>query len=158
MTKTVCFTGHRAIPPEYTAILPALIDKMLERLYDAGYRTFITGGAEGFDTIAAERVIIFRSGRPDATLTIALPYERKGSANYRKTLEAADEVVYVSREYHKNATLERNRYMVDRSDACAAFYIAPRRGGTYYTVRYANKKNVPVVNLIDRAKNRTEKE
>ena len=148
MTKTVCFTGHRTIPAKYAAVLPALIDRMLVRLYDAGFRTFVTGGAIGFDTIAAERIIGFRAAHPDVKLTVALPYDRRGDRDYRRTLEEADEVVRLSKTFYNGATLERDRYMVDRSDACVAFYVHGRPGGTYYTVRYANRRGVPVVNLI----------
>ena len=148
MSKTVCFTGHRTIPAKYLAVLPALTDAMLERLYNAGYRTFITGGAEGFDTLAASRIIRYRAGHADVRLVMALPYERSGSAAYRKTVEAADEVIYISRAFYTGVALERDRYMVDRSDACVAFYLPGRGGGTYYTVRYANERSVPVVNLV----------
>ena len=53
MSKTVCFTGHREFPREYIAPLTERLDSILERLYAAGYRTFVAGGAEGFDTLAA---------------------------------------------------------------------------------------------------------
>ena len=148
MSKSVCFTGHRTIPAQYLSVLPTLTDAMLGRLYNAGYRTFITGGAEGFDTLAASRIIGFRAVHPDVKLVLVLPYERNGSFAYRRTVESADEVVYISRAFYTGAALERDRYMVDRSDACVAFYIAGRGGGTYYTVRYANERSVPVVNLV----------
>lgn len=148
MGKTVCFTGHRKIPPSYLAALPARIDSMLGRLYDAGFRTFIAGGAEGFDTLAASRIISFRENHPDVYLQLALPYTRTGSAAYRRTLDSADEVTYISKQYRKDSALERDRYMVDRADACVAFYLEGHSGGTYYTVRYANERGVPVVNLI----------
>lgn len=147
MSKTVCFTGHRDIPAAYLAALPARIDSMLGRLYDAGFRTFIAGGAEGFDTLAALRVLGFRRSHPDVCLKLALPYMRSGSAAYRQMLDGADEVTYIARQYRKNSTLERDRYMVDRADACVAFYLDGRGGGTYYTVRYANERGVPVVNI-----------
>lgn len=148
MSKTVCFTGHRHIPPAYLAALPGRIDSMLGRLYDAGFRTYIAGGAEGFDTLVASRIIIFRENHPDVYLRLALPYMRSGSTAYRRTLDRADEVTYISREYHKDSALERDRYMVDCSDACVAFYLGGHSGGTYYTVRYANIRGVPVVNLM----------
>ena len=147
MPKTVCFTGHREIPREYLASLPARIDSILERLYAAGYRTFVTGGAEGFDTLAALRVLELRSRHADVRLRLSLPYERTGSAAYRRTLAEADETEYVAREYHPGATFERDRRMVDASSACVAFYIAGRGGGTLYTARYANRRGVPIVNI-----------
>lgn len=148
MSKTVCFTGHRRIPPEYLAVLPERIDSMLSRLYDADFRIFIAGGAEGFDTLVASRIISFREKHPDVHLQLALPYTRTGSAAYRRTLDGADEVTYISKQYRKDSPLERDRYMVDRADACVAFYLGGHGGGTYYTVRYANDRGVPVVNLI----------
>ena len=147
MSKTVCFTGHREIPREYLAELPGRIDSILERLYKAGYRTFVAGGAEGFDTLVALRVIELRARRPDVILRLSLPYEREGSEAYRRTLAGADEIEYIAREFHNGSTFERDRRLVDSSTACVAFYIAGRGGGTLYTVRYANSRGVPVVNI-----------
>ena len=147
MPKTVCFTGHREIPREYLAALPDRLDSMLDRLYAAGYRTFVTGGAEGFDTLAALRVLELRSRHADVRLKRSLPYGRTGSDSYRRTRAEADEVEYVAREYRRGSTLERDRRMVDESSACVAFYVAGRGGGTLYTVRYANYRRVPVVNI-----------
>ena len=41
---------------------------------------------------------------------------------------------------------KRNRYMVDHSDICVC-YCTSGEGGTAYTVRYAEKKEIPIVNL-----------
>ena len=44
--------------------------------------------------------------------------------------------------------LERNRLMVDESDiliACPREMAESHRGGTWYTIRYAREKNVPMV-------------
>lgn len=41
---------------------------------------------------------------------------------------------------------ERNRYMADHSDICVC-YCTSGEGGTAYTVRYAEKKEIPIVNL-----------
>ena len=147
MPKTVCFTGHREIPSEQLASLPARIDAILDRLYAAGYRTFVTGGAEGFDTLVALRILKLRARHADVRLRLSLPYERSGSAAYRRTLAEADEIEYVAREFQNGATFERDRRMVDSSSACVAFYLSGRSGGTLYTVRYANRRGVPVVNI-----------
>lgn len=150
MFKTVCFTGHRDFPKEYTAPLIERLDSILERLYAADYRTFVTGGAKGFDTIAALRVLALRARRPDVRLRLSLPYERAGDGDYRRTLAGADEIEYIGREYSPDSPLARDRRMVDESNACVAFYIAGRGGGTLYTVRYANARGVPVVNIAPR--------
>ena len=42
---------------------------------------------------------------------------------------------------------ERNRYMVDRCDVLFAYMYA-KRGGTYYTVSYAEKKRKEIVYFV----------
>ncbi len=150
MSKTVCFTGHRDIPGEMLAGLNSRLDSLLERLYSADFRTFICGGAEGFDTLAALRVLALRERRTDARLVLYLPYERVGSDDYRRVLAAADGVEYVARAYTRDGTFERDRRMVDSSDVCIAFYLNGRKGGTLYTARYANRRGVPVYNIAPR--------
>ena len=51
--------------------------------------------------------------------------------------------------------LARNRYMADHSSYCIA-YLVRGTGGTAYTVRYARKKGVQIVNLWEKTE-RTEK-
>ena len=74
MSKTVCFTGHRYIPVARLGELAERLDRVLARLYAAGYRTYITGGADGFDTLAALRIIELRRAHPDVRLVVAIPY------------------------------------------------------------------------------------
>lgn len=40
--------------------------------------------------------------------------------------------------------LERNRYMVDKSDYVFAIWNGERKGGTWYTMEYAKKLKRPV--------------
>lgn len=46
----------------------------------------------------------------------------------------------------KSAMHKRNRHLVDHSGVCVA-YLTESRGGTAYTVDYARKNGVPVINL-----------
>ena len=55
-------------------------------------------------------------------------------------------MVYVSEHYTRGCMFERNRYMADHSDICVC-YCTSGEGGTAYTVRYAEKKEIPIVNL-----------
>lgn len=53
-----CFTGHREIPPEDREPLRAALLSEIQRLYaEKGVTEFYTGGARGFDTMAAEAVL-----------------------------------------------------------------------------------------------------
>ena len=44
---------------------------------------------------------------------------------------------------------KRNRYMVDSSGICICYWIRDK-GGTAYTVRYAEKKSLKIINIAQR--------
>lgn len=67
---------------------------------------------------------------------------------YRSILDKADSIVYVSRIYHKNCMLDRNRFLVDHAATLLAVYNGERRGGTAATVRYAQKMGREII-MID---------
>jgi hypothetical protein len=56
--KTCCFTGHRKIPPLAALGLKRKLEKTLKEKIEQGYLYFGAGGALGFDTLAAQTVII----------------------------------------------------------------------------------------------------
>lgn len=58
--KICCFTGHRDIPYFKRKVIAHRLDKTISELYECGYLYFGTGGALGFDTIAAQSVLKFR--------------------------------------------------------------------------------------------------
>ena len=153
--KTLFFTGHRdlyrAEGSEAFEILRATIASFIEK----GYRYFVAGGALGFDTMAAECVMSLKRSGEDIELILMLPcknQDAKWSAWERKKyislLRNADKTVYVSEEYSRECMLIRDRTMADASSACIA-YCAKSKGGTAYTVSYALKKGIPVVNLAN---------
>ncbi|WP_251315931.1 SLOG family protein [Flintibacter muris] len=78
--------------------------------------------------------------------------ERRWSASsqdlYHSILGRADSIVYVSRAYHRNCMLERNRFLVDHAAALLAVYNGERRGGTAATMRYARKMGREII-VID---------
>ena len=127
--RTCCVTGHRQIPEGKLAYVEALLREKIEASILVGYRHFIFGGAEGADLLFASIVVdLIANGRP-LTLEAAIPYA------------ACDKVTIVCQEYSKNCFFERNRYMVDESDAVIGVYDGRKTGGTYYTLKYARSKN-----------------
>ena len=60
-----------------------------------------------------------------------------------------DKVVRVSEHPSREAYLERDRHLVDGSSICLA-YCTRDTGGTAYTVRYARKQGLEVVNMAQR--------
>lgn len=155
---TVCFTGHRDLGGEAElAHLRAALKAEVARLAKEGATVFRAGGALGFDTEAALAVLRQRKETPEIRLELLLPCRnqaQKWSAEqislYEKILAHADACTYVSEKYYRGVMHVRNRALVDGSDACVAFLREGASGGTAYTVDYAKKHGVPVINLAER--------
>lgn len=151
--KTCCFSGHRVIPGEQKERIQELLARRIPQLCDEGFSLFICGGALGFDTLAADAVLAAKQKYDGIRLSMAIPYPGYGdnwSAEnrqvYRSILERADNVVYTSAYYHKFCMYSRNRYMVDSSGMLLC-YMTEFKGGTFYTVSYALKKNLKTENI-----------
>ncbi len=154
MTGNVCmFTGHRKIPYGKLNGIKRLLLREVQALILSGTEEFITGGALGFDTIAAECVLYLKKQFPHIKLKLYLPcrdqYKNWNISNrqkYENILKHADEVNYVSEFYSYSCMHERNRRMVEASDICIAF-LERQEGGSAYTVNYAKEGGLTVVNL-----------
>lgn len=154
--KTCCFTGHRHIPTRHLSQLPAALETEILSLLENGVTTFRNGGAIGFDTVAALKVIALRQTHPEMRLELWLPchdQDKHWSSDQRDTyayiLSQADHVHYISDIYTRFCMLERDRRMVDGSDVCVA-YCLRTEGGTGYTCQYALKNGVPIHNLAQK--------
>lgn len=73
-------------------------------------------------------------------------YEEKGLFEY--ILGHADEAFYVSENYYRGCMHKRNRYMVDNSAYCIC-YCTELKGGTHYTMKYAQSRGLEVVNIAE---------
>lgn len=153
--KTCCFTGHRDIPtdPAFQGQLQDILDETIQKLIGMGVRYFGTGGARGFDTMAALSVLKMREKHPDISLILVLPcveqtrgWRISDVVQYNQIKSAADKVVYTSRDYTRGCMYRRNRHLVDNSDICVA-YCTKNTGGTTFTVSYAHQKGIPVIQL-----------
>lgn len=153
--KRACFTGHRphklhGCSEEQTK---AMLRTEIQKAYDDGFRTFITGMAMGVDIWAGELVLELRDTHPDVHLICALPHENfevswdaQWQARYRSLLEQADLYRVISQERHCGVYQARNEWMVDRSARVIAVYNG-EAGGTRNTIAYAAKKNVTVCQI-----------
>ena len=151
--KTCCFTGHRMIPSGENEIIRNLLETAVEKAIQDGYRFFGAGGALGFDTLAEQTVLTLRRQYPHIRLILVLPcihqangWKQADIDEYECIKSLADKVVYTSREYHTGCMHKRNRYLVDHSNLCIC-YLKRLTGGTAYTVKYAESKNLKTINL-----------
>ena len=151
--QACCFTGHRNIPAEkYPEIQRNLMFKIAE-LIQEGICHFYTGGAVGFDTMAALAVLKMKKEFPHIRLILVLPcrdqtrgWHEADKKIYGHILQQADKAVYVSENYDEDCMQKRNRYLADSSSVCVC-YLTCSKGGTAYTVGYARQKGLRMINL-----------
>ena len=154
--RTVCFTGHRKIPPERMITLARRLKEILIELIDDGYIYFGTGGALGFDTLAAQTILDLKSDYPQIKLILVLPclsqtngWNPRDIEIYEVIKRQADKAVYTSQEYSRGCMHKRNRHLVDNSSVCVC-YLTQNIGGTAYTVEYAKRKKLLVINATEK--------
>ena len=151
--KGCSFTGHRTVKAEHRGKIAALVARAIAYAYSHGCRRFYTGGAVGFDTVAAREVLRFRIFHPDVSLVLLLPctdqdkyWTASQRSSYQYVLSVADEVVYVSEEYTDTCIKERNMQLAERADIMIA-YVGRYRSGAAQTVRMAESLGKEVYNL-----------
>lgn len=151
-----CFTGHRKIEKRHSLFLVPSLKKIIRQKYAAGFRIFRAGGALGFDTVAALSVLELRRELPEIKLHLILPcrdqdarwgeYDRKV---YRYILSEADSVVYAEKFYVSGCMHKRNRMLVEGARCCIAYFNEDKveKSGTEYTFRYAQSKDLEMINV-----------
>ncbi len=153
--ETVCFTGHRHLTEEEIRIVQPRLETAVRAYILAGFSLFITGGALGFDTLAQKTVTALRAEFPFIRAILAVPcrgqadkWKHEDQQVYRRILAEADGHICLQEEYTPDCMMRRNRFMVDHSVRCIAYHNGTPHGGTAATVRYAEKKGLPVCNLF----------
>lgn len=150
MYETCAFSGHRNL--KEWDFDQALLDRVVLNLIKNGTENFLCGMALGFDMTAAESVIRLKD-KYRVKLTAVLPcrnqsdvYSEAGKSRYKRILGCCDEVIVLSEEYYSGCMHARDRYMVENCDAVVCF-LRKKGGGTYYTVNYTKKLNIPLIEL-----------
>ncbi len=149
--KTVCFTGHRNVIHKN---LDERLDEIVTTLAEEGFLYFGTGGAKGFDYLAAKSVLRVQKNFPEIKLIIVIPcsdyYERwmnDDKSQYFDILKKAHKVKVMSDHYYRGCMQVRNKHLVENSSVCVDYLYKPC-GGTSFTVEYARKKGLTLVSVI----------
>ncbi len=149
-TQTACFTGHRNIQGDIYPTIKNEVTKLIMHLAEQGIFSFLNGGARGFDLLCAHCVLDIKKDYPQIKLRMILPcknqtkgWAQKDLTLYSYILRQADEIIYISNEYHSRCMFDRNDYMIAHSSYCIA-YLYKQHGGTAYTVMKAQKEGLHV--------------
>lgn len=153
MSLSCSFSGHRKIPPEHLFLLGDMLLSEISSAYEEGYRTFYTGGAVGFDTVAAQAVVSFRIFHRDVRLVILVPcigqeayYSDSERGKYEYLLSVADEVVFMQDAYSPGCMRKRNAELVARADMLIC-YVGHDRSGSSQTLALARENGKKIINL-----------
>ncbi|MCL2546399.1 MAG: SLOG family protein [Oscillospiraceae bacterium] len=160
---TCAFTGRRpqALPWGYDDGHPDArafakrISAEIERSYDAGYRNFICGMAQGVDLLACEQAILLKKTTcPELVLVAAIPgkdqtrnWPSEQIERYNACLKHCDVRRILSQFCNVETYHYRNRWMVDNASRLIAVWEGDPSGGTGRTVAYAESKGVDVVKI-----------
>lgn len=158
------FTGHRPTRFSfgYDEQNPAC-NKLKQRLrceierviHEDNVSVFYSGMALGVDMWAAELVLALKEMYPQLQLIAAIPCETQASRwspayqkRYQDILSHCDGIVTVSKTYTQGCMLKRDRYMVENAKHLIAVYDGSGKGGTAYTVKYAQSlnRNITLIN------------
>ncbi len=156
-TNTCFFTGHRIIANESRPALRNRVKKLcIDLIKHHNVTDFITGGALGFDTLAALVVLDLKKEYPHIKLHVYYPctdQSLKWNANDKKVWESiklmADDYKYISdMPYVAGCMQLRNKAMVNDSGYGIA-YCTRSFGGTVSTIKYAQEKGREVIVISD---------
>jgi len=154
--QTCCFTGHRNVPGKDVDRILDRVETLVRALVKKGVRYFGVGGAIGFDTLVAQHLFYLRDiHHLKIKVILVCPFDgftnrwhQDQQDRFQEMLSHYDKVIYKEETGSREAYLSRNRHLVDNSAYCIA-YCTRNQGGTAYTVRYAMKNGVTVLNTAD---------
>ena len=151
---TCCFTGHRYIEAAKENIIKKRVEEEIENLIEKGVVYFGSGFARGFDLIAASAVLKLKE-KNKIWLIAVIPckdqdkyWNNDERCFYDELLKKVDKTVILSEYYYNGCMYKRNRHLVDFSSYCIC-YKNKDSGGTAYTVSYAAKKGLNIINIAD---------
>lgn len=170
-STTCCFTGHRGrdlpfggdVSKQGVRNLISTIQLVCAQAYNEGYRTFITGMAEGADIMCGSVVMDMMNLKEfsDIRLICAMPYKeqrkelKKPADRYIHSLllDRAEAVVITGQAEDRGRYKARNRFMVEHSSALIAVYKSKQSGsGTLQTINMAKKAGL-ATHIIELEKN-----
>lgn len=153
-TVSAAFTGHRFYDFPQREFIQERLTSAISEAYDHGIRNFISGFALGIDLMAAQLVQSLKCDLPGISLTAAIPFEGQAERYniydkrvYRRLLELADKVIVLSDYYYPRCFLDRDKFMVENASYLIAYYDGREKGGTYYTVKKARARGIPIINV-----------
>lgn len=160
--QTICLTGHRpkSLPWGYDETKESCIkfkqdlEIIFENAIKCGYKTFLSGMAEGFDMIGTEILLKLKKKHNIQIIAVVpclgqeLKWSPKQQKRYNQILKQCDNKIVLSPQYTPTCMNERNKFMVDNSSVCIACWNG-KPSGTRNTLLYAKQTNcrIKIINI-----------
>lgn len=152
----LAFTGHRPkdLPPNVTfGRFAQAMDELLDKYVLDSLPDFVTGGALGVDTWAAQYAIDLH-----ANLNLILPFsipvmtkfwqdkDRERLYEHARYATSTTGLMVIDQtgRYNPAAYQRRNIAMIDRCDTLIAVWSGKTHGGTWNAIQYARSINKPI--------------
>lgn len=143
-------TGHR----DLGLMNMEKLDKFMRSQYpDISQLECVSGGAVGFDILFAQWA---KNNNIPYSLYLAFPFEihtamwnANDKEKLRKLVETANYVSHESEEYSPKVYFKRDERVVDFTHEMVSYWNGVKKGGTYYTVKYATKKKKLIRNCYE---------
>ena len=105
--------------------------------------------AEGTDLYFAAIVAELKKENPSVTLEAAIPYKKRLEAkdsSFQRLIKLCDSIHITADTYAKSVYINRNMYMVGKSERVIAVSDGRESGGTAFTIRYARTRGIePII-------------
>lgn len=139
----VMVTAHRDLTEEDISLIKEVITK---EVANPEVDVIYFGGAIGGDSVALEAALFAKALSKKSTpkLAVVLPKTAKDQRpDLHELTSKADEIVELklSRKVHPDIWWEHDKWMVNNSQKCIAFWDGIEAGGTYNAMRYAEQQN-----------------
>lgn len=149
----VMITAHRDLTDEDQKTIQETIN---QEIIDPKIDIIYFGGAIGGDSLALETALNARRVLYPK-LVVVLPKTIKDQrSDLHEITKKADEIIELklSRKIYADIWWEHDKWMVNNSHKCIAFWDGIEAGGTYNTMRYAQQqgKQIQHVKIIGRNK------
>lgn len=150
MIKTCAFTGHRDLPENKINNIKIRLEQEIDKAIAEGYNHFISGGASGIDIIAARIVTEKIDFDENIKLSLILPFENFMNFYDLCYLQPyCHKISYIHKDYCISAYYDRDKKMVEMADMLIGYYDNRGKGGTYATIKYAEKKGIETKIIYD---------
>lgn len=161
-SQTVAFTGYRPekikkSQPDNDFLFAEIQARLLSAIHslaERGYKTFLSGMAEGFDLMAASAVLLARNSFPEIELICVVPFPEQAQRfepfwkdEHARVIKEGGKLITISNQYHSGVFHRRNDYLIDNSSVLVCYYHG-QPGGTHYTVGCARLCGMEIVNLF----------